>query len=62
MLIEGCRRHGEVMRLRGLGAGVGGIQRASPTAQSLWGRDVRVLTQLWRNCLLYLGSLTISAQ
>ena len=39
------------MRLRSLGAKVGGIQRASPTAQSLWGCAVHGLTKKQRRGL-----------
>ena len=42
-LAEGKRRHGKVMRLRRLGAKVGQVQRASPTAQGLRGSAVHGL-------------------
>ena len=50
-LKEGTRRHRKVMRLRDLGAEVAGIQRASPTAQGLWGCAVHGLTRKQRRGL-----------
>ena len=50
-ITKGRRRHRKVVRLKELGAEVAGIQRASPTAQSLWGCAVHGLSKNQRRGL-----------